>query len=153
MPHLDRALAEARRVLRSRSPFAASVPIGGGQGLDAIRLLDSVIDRWLPPVPEATDRSATRAMVAEPDSFRRAALDAGFADVQVEVIEESVRWESADQLVALCTSWWVCAAQLDRVDDQRREDFITDALTTLRQEHQGPIETTGRNIVLSARSD
>lgn len=149
-PHLNRALTEARRVLRPGSRFAASVPAGPGKGQDVLQLLDSVVDRWLPPAPEADDRGTTQATVADPGSFRRAALEAGFVSARVEVVEETVRWESAEQLVALCSAWWVCAARLDRTDDEHREDFIDDALTTLRHEYPGPIETTGRNNILFA---
>ena len=150
VPHLDRALAEARRVLRPGSRFAASVPGGPGQGQTVMRLLDSVVDRWLPPAPRAEDRAATQATVADPDAFRAAALAASFATARVEVIEETVRWESADQLVALCSGWWVCASRLDGLDPQQRDDFIDDALNTLRREHPGPIETSSENYVLFA---
>ena len=149
-PHLDRALTEARRVLRGGSRYAASVPGGPGQSQTVMRLLDSVVDRWLPPAPVAVDRDATQATVAEPEAFQRAALAAGFAAARVEVIAESTRWESAEQLVALCSGWWVCASRLDGLDPEQRDDFIDDALTTLRREHPGPFETTSGNYVLFA---
>lgn len=150
VPHLGRALTEARRVLRPGSRFAASVPGGPGQGQTVMRLLDSVVERWLPPAPQADDRAATQAAVGDPDAFRLAAIAAGFATARVEVITETVRWESADQLVALCSGWWVCASRLDGLDPQRRDDFIADALNTLRNEHPGPIETSSGNHVLFA---
>jgi len=150
VPHLDRALGEARRVIRPAGRFAASVPAGPGQGQAVMRLLDSVVDRWLPPAPEAEDRVETTAIVSDPASFQRAAMAAGFASARVEVVEESVRWESADQLVALCSGWWDCAARLDAIDAERRDGFMDDALTTLRRDHPGPFETTGRNNVLVA---
>lgn len=150
VPHLDRALAETRRVLRPGSRFAASVPGGPGQGQTVMRLFDSVVDRWLPPAPQAEDRAATQATVADPDAFRAAALAAGFATARVEVIDEKVRWESAEQLVALCSGWWVCASRLDGLDPQHREEFVDDALNTLRTEHPGPIETSSSNFVLFA---
>lgn len=150
VPHLDRALAETRRVLRPGSRFAASVPGGPGQGQTVMRLFDSVVDRWLPPAPQAEDRAATQATVADPDAFRAAALAAGFATARVEVIDEKVRWESAEQLVALCSGWWVCASRLDGLDPQHREEFVDDALNTLRREHPGPIETSSGNFVLFA---
>lgn len=149
-PHLDRALAEARRVVRPGSRFAASVPGGPGQSQTVMRLLDTVVERWLPPAPQAPDRAETQAIVADPESFRRAALDAGFATARVEVIEESTHWESAEQLVALCSGWWVLSSRLDGVDPQRRDEFIDDALITLRKEHPGPFVTTSGNHVLFA---
>lgn len=149
VPRLDRALAEAHRVLRVGSRFAASVPVTPvSQSVSA--LLDGVIDRWLPPAPRAVDQEATRLIVADVIALTDAALRAGFASARVEVIDETVKWESADQLVALCTSWWNCAARLDGVDLDRRQEFIEDATRTLRREHPGVIETTGRNHVLFA---
>jgi len=53
-------------------------------------------------------------------------------------------------MVALCSGWWDCAARLDAIDAERRDGFIDDALTTLRRDHPGPFETTGRNNVLLA---
>lgn len=115
-----------------------------------MRLLDSVAARWLPPAPQAEDRAATQATVGDPETFRSAALAAGFATARVEVIEETVTWESADQLVSLCSGWWVCASRLDGLDPQQREEFVDDALNTLRREHPGPIETSAGNHVLFA---
>jgi ubiquinone/menaquinone biosynthesis C-methylase UbiE len=148
-PHLDLALAETRRVLRAGARFAASVPVTPvSRSVSA--LLDSVIDRWLPPPPQAVDQAATRSAVADTEAMRGAALGAGFALASVEVIEETVRWESAEQLVAMCSSWWDCAARLDGVDADRQREFLDDAIATVRREHPGPIETTGRNHVLLA---
>ncbi len=148
-PHLDGALHEVRRVLRDGSTFAASVPVTPLR--DSVSaLLDPVIDRWLPPPPHAVDQDATRQTVADAASLSSATLAAGFESACVEVIEERAIWESADQLVSLCSSWWDCAARLDGVDSDRRRRFIEDATETLRREHPGAIETTGRNHVLFA---
>jgi ubiquinone/menaquinone biosynthesis C-methylase UbiE len=148
VPHLDRAMSEARRVLRPGARFAASVPAGSGPS--AMTLLDSVVDRWLPPAPEAEDRSATCRAVLDPELLEAAAIDAGFGSVRVEVIEETVSWESAQQLVELCTSWWACAARLDEVEEQRREEFVDDAVATIGEQFPGAFETKGRNNILFA---
>jgi len=148
-PHLDRALHEVRRVLRNGSTFAASVPVTPLR--DSVSaLLDPVIDRWLPPAPRAVDQDATRQTVADADALSSAALAAGFESSRVEVVEERVVWESADQLVSLCSSWWDCAARLEGVDAGRRRRFIEAATEALRRGHPGAIETTGRNHVLFA---
>lgn len=149
VPDLSRALREAHRVLRPGSRFAASVPVT----VDDQRpwkVIDEVVDRWLPPAPVATDQQATRSTVADPDAFRRAALGAGFVEARVEVIEEKVRWESAEQLVGLCMSWWDLAARVERLAADRRQAFMDDAIASLRRDHPGAIETTGRNHVLFA---
>src|SRR5207249_9233005 len=75
VPDLPRALSEARRVLRSKGRLAASVPLAGRH--EAVwALLDSVIDRWLPPAPEAVDQGPTRETVEDAAAFRHVALEA-----------------------------------------------------------------------------
>jgi hypothetical protein len=63
-----------------------------------------------------------------------------------------VRWESAEQFVSMVMSWWDCAARLDGVDVDVREDFEREALAELRRVHSGPFETTARNHVLFGRA-
>jgi ubiquinone/menaquinone biosynthesis C-methylase UbiE len=150
-PDLGRALREARRVLKARGGLAASVPASPVK--DTVwGLLGGVIDRWLPPQTEVVDQRPTRETVGSREAFRQAALDAGFASANVEVIEEEVRWESAGQLVSMFTSWWDCASRLDTLEPSRREGFMEDAVATLEREHPGTILTTGRNHVLDART-
>ena len=146
VPHLDRALNEARRVLRSGSRFVGSVPAAGTQSV--VTLLDTIVDRWLPPAPEAEDRTATRKVVLDPELLEAAAREARFISVRVEEIDESVRWESAEQLVNMCSSWWDCAARLEKVEDGRRRSFLEDAVATIREKHPGAFETTNRSHIL-----
>ena len=146
VPHLDRALSEARRVLRSGSRFVASVPAAGAGSVMSV--LDSIVNRWLPPAPEAEDRAATRAVIFQPELLQRAASGAGFTSVRVEEIEESVRWESAEQLVSMCSSWWDCAARLEKVEQGRRQSFVEDAVATIRVQHPGAFDTRYRNYIL-----
>lgn len=148
-PELAVALGEARRVLRSNARYAASVPVDSN--IESVwALLESVVARWLPPAAEAVDQNPTRAAIADRERFRQAALDAGFASAEVEVIEEHVRWESAEQLVSMFTSWWSCASRLDGIDDDRRREFTQEAIETIKRAHPGAIDTTGRNHVLFA---
>lgn len=149
-PDLGRALREAWRVLKPGGDLAASVPISTSHEA-AWNLLYTVLDRWLPPRTEVVDQQPTRETVGDPQAFRQAALDAGFASAHVEVIEEEVKWESAEQLVSMFTSWWDCASRLETVEPSRREGFMQDAIGTLKREHPGTILTTGRNHVLDAR--
>ena len=149
VPELGRALSEARRVLRSPGRLAASVPVSRHGG-SAWTILDSVVDRWLPPTPTMVDQKPTRETVSDPRAFRHAALEAGFVDAQVETIDEEVHWESAAQMVSMLMSWWDCASRLEGIDAARRQAFMTDAIETLGREHPGPIETIGRNLVLIA---
>src|SRR5207302_1536849 len=137
---------EAHRVLRPAARFAASVPLNGGKQRPWV-LLDEVVDRWLPPAPVAMDQAATRTTVADPDVFRDQILAAGFAEAAVEVIEERVHWQSAEQLVELCMSWWDLASRVEALPAERRQAFVDDAIATVRREHPGAIETVGRNHV------
>ena len=148
-PELAMALSEARRVLKPAARFAASVPVAGNNE-SVWALLEAVIDRRLPPAAEAADQSPTRALVADRRRFGQAALDAGFASAEVEVIEEHVRWESAEQLVSMFTSWWSCASRMDGIDSEARREFAEEATATIKRAHPGPIDTTGRNHVLFA---
>ena len=148
-PELGVALSETRRVLRPGGRFAASVPVQMTVG-SVWSALDPVIDRWLGPAPQAVDQKPTRDAIANKKKFAQAALEAGFASANVEVIDETVRWASAEQLVLMCTSWWDCAARLEGVDADRRRKFTDEAIETLRNVYPGTIETTGRNHVLFA---
>jgi ubiquinone/menaquinone biosynthesis C-methylase UbiE len=149
VPDLSRALAEAHRVLRPHSRFAASVPLNSDQQRPW-QAIDEVVDRWLPPAPAATDQQPTRSALADADAFRAAAMRAGFVEARVELIEETVHWASAEQLVGLCMSWWDLAARVERLDANRRQAFKDDAIASLRRDHPGVIETVGRNHVLFA---
>jgi ubiquinone/menaquinone biosynthesis C-methylase UbiE len=148
-PDLSAALGEARRVLRRGARFAASVPVDANNE-SVWALLETVIDRWLPPAAQAIDQRPTRATVADSERFRQAALAAGFVTADVEVIEEHVRWESAEQLVSMFASWWSCASRLDGIGDERRREFTREASETIKNSYPGAIDTTGRNHVLFA---
>ena len=150
VPDLQRALSEACRVLRSPGRLAASVPVSR-RGGSAWSVLDSVVDRWLPPAPTMVDQQPTRETVSDPRAFRQVALDAGFDEAEVETVDEEVHWESAAQMVSMFMSWWDCASRLEGMDAARRQAFTTDAVETLGREHPGAIETIGRNLVLIAR--
>ena len=148
VPDLGRALREARRVLRAGARFAASVPVDDGR--QAWSALDRVVDRMLPPAPQPADRNATRAVVGDTGAFRQALLDAGFVQAEVEVIEETVVWESAEQLVARAMSWWDLAARIDGLDAKARGSFVEEAVEAVRREHPGTVETFARNHVAVA---
>jgi SAM-dependent methyltransferase len=149
VPDLRRALREAHRVLHPGARFGASLPVDG-DGDRPWRLLFEVVDRWLPPAPSPPDRERTQATVNDADALRAAAVETGFVEASVEVIEEQVRWESAEQLVGRCMSWWDLAARLDGVAASKREQFAQDAIATLRSEYPGAVDTTGRNNLLLA---
>jgi ubiquinone/menaquinone biosynthesis C-methylase UbiE len=148
---LPQAMREARRVLRPGAGLAASVPLS--RVVDSVSaLMDTVVDRWLPPAPVAVDQGPTRATVGDAAAFRQTALDAGFTSATVEVIDEDVHWESAAHLVSMLMGWWDCASRLEGIDPIPRQAFMDDAIATLRREHPGPIETKARSHVLFAQA-
>jgi ubiquinone/menaquinone biosynthesis C-methylase UbiE len=152
VPDLPRALREARRVLRPTGRLAASVPVSARWNEEVWSLLDTVIDRWLPRAPEAVDQRPTRETIQDAVAFKQAAVDAGFGSATVELLEETVHWESADHLVANFMGWWDCASRLEGMDGVRRQAIMDDATEALRRRHPGRIETKGRNHVLHARA-
>jgi ubiquinone/menaquinone biosynthesis C-methylase UbiE len=149
VPDLVRALGEARRVLRPGSALAASVPSVGVKE-DVWALIDSVVDRWLPPPPVVVDDQATRAVVRDGSALAAAALSAGFPSARVESIDEEVVWASAQQLVDNFMGWWDFAYRIEGMDGVRRKAFADEALAAVLQSHPGAITTHGRTLVLAA---
>jgi ubiquinone/menaquinone biosynthesis C-methylase UbiE len=148
-PDLLRALREARRVLRRGGRLAASVPVGG-VSTAVTALMDDVVARRLPPRPEVVDQKTTRMTVNDPELFRQAALDAGFARAETEIVDEHIHWDSAEQLVSMLSSWWDYASRMESMSPDERQSFLDEARDTLKRIHSGAIETTARNHVLFA---
>ena len=150
-PDLGQALREAARVLRPRGALAASVPAPSTD--DRVwDLIDSVTDRYLPPAPEAIDEGATRKTVGDPETFRDAALAAGFRTADVETVIEEVVWPSARDLVSRLLSWWRCATRIDAAGAGMQQRILEEATAAVRDEYPGTITTHGRNLVLTART-
>ena len=148
VPNLSRALGEAHRVLRPGARFAASIPVDDAR--QAWAALDEVVNRRLPPAPQAVDRATTRGIVGDAAAFREAILGAGFARADVEVLEEKVVWDSAEQLVMRALSWWDVASRVDALAPDTRDDFVVEAVAAVRRDHPGRIETFARNHVAIA---
>jgi len=151
VPDLVQALGEARRVLRPGCVFTASVPQAAIKE-SVWALIDSVVDRWLPPPPEIVDARATRAAVGDASALESAALKAGFRSAAVEALEEEMVWESAAQLVSMFMDWWDFAYRIEGMDEDSRSTFLAEAVEVVKQRHPGTIKTIGRNLVLCARA-
>jgi ubiquinone/menaquinone biosynthesis C-methylase UbiE len=146
---LEHALHEAHRVLRPGSVLAASMPTAGINE-NVWSVLDSVVDRWLPPRPVVADNQATRATIRDLAELEAAALRAGFASARVETIDEEVVWASARQLVDNFMGWWDFAYRIEGLDAERRAAFADEALAALIHVYPGTITTHGRTLVLAA---
>jgi ubiquinone/menaquinone biosynthesis C-methylase UbiE len=152
VPDLAAVLRQARRVLRQDARFAASVPIAGRNEAPAWTVLDSVMDRWLPPAPKVVDLEPTRELLRNAAALRQATLEAGFSTARVELIEEVVHWDSAEHMVASFMGWVDYASRLEGTDEVGRQAISDDAIESLRSEYPGAIETKGRNHVLFAQA-
>jgi ubiquinone/menaquinone biosynthesis C-methylase UbiE len=148
-PDLARAMSEVHRVLRPAGRFAASVPVNSVRER-AWTLIEEMADRRLPPPPQATDEQETRAIVEDAEAFPKAAIDAGFSEAAVEVIDELTHWESAEEFVSLLMSWWSFAVRLETVEAEARRAFEAEAVRVVREHYPGVISGTGRTQVLLA---
>ena len=148
-PDLDRALSEARRVLRADGRFGATVPFERDSLAEAI--VSRVAGARLPPPPEAPDRAQTRGIVGDPQAFSRHVAQAGFRNVRVRLVEETHRWESAAQLIAGAGGWWMLAARLEQLSPTEREEILAEARRALEAERgTGPIEARTSATLLLA---
>ena len=148
-PELHLALTEARRVLRDRGRFAASVPAGRSGSVHEI--MERIVKGRLPPAPNASDRAATQRTTQDPQALEAAAAKAGLQDVRVEQIQECHHWNSPAHYVGMADTWWVLASRLDQVTPAERERVLRDAQASIESElGPGPVEVRADVILLFA---
>jgi ubiquinone/menaquinone biosynthesis C-methylase UbiE len=149
-PNLLRALWQARRVLREGGVFAASLP-ARAHGREAAALMEEAFAR-LPSPPDLPDRAATVECLGDPERARAALEAAGFRDAQVLAFEETIRYESPEDLVEKSCGWWTCAWRLERLDAPARDEVKRRAVEVVRGKiGNGPIDLRGSTHVLEAR--
>ncbi|HYM49452.1 MAG TPA: methyltransferase domain-containing protein [Candidatus Limnocylindrales bacterium] len=147
---LDRALGQARRVLRSEARFGATVPLDRSSSVGEAIVSRIAGDR-LPPGPETPDRDRTRAIVSDANAFRLHVEMAGFRNVRVQRVRESHRWENPAELIDMASSWWVLAERLEQLSQPDREALLTLARQTLEAQYgAGPIESHSTSSLLFA---
>jgi SAM-dependent methyltransferase len=147
---LDRALSEARRVLARGGRFGATVPYDRSTGVGEA-IISRVAGDRLPPGPDAPDRAQTRAIVGNPDAFRRHVEHAGFRNVSVQQVDESHRWKSPADLIEFSGSWWALAARLEQLSPNDRRGLLAEAQRALEAEHgTGPIDARSSSTLLLA---
>jgi ubiquinone/menaquinone biosynthesis C-methylase UbiE len=135
VPNLGHVLREARRVLKPKGRFAASVPIGNEPGTSAVEdALRVAIDSRLGEPPQHEAVAATRAIVFDPAKLRAACLAAGFRQANARRSEIDEHWTDAAAYVDAAFSWWSVATRLrglsDHVRALVREETI-DAVTAV----------------------
>lgn len=149
-PDLNRALREARRVLKAGGRLAATVPVDDPRTQRPVSLM-RVERELLPPAPEAPDRSRTLTIVEDLELLRLAAWEAGFAEARTQWLEEHRIWANASVLVDSLSSWWATAVRLEQLDGAGRARFREAALAALEQEFgDGPVAMPGAAHLLYA---
>jgi len=149
-PNLLRALWQARRVLRAGGVFAASLPARSHAG-EAANLMQEALAA-LPEPPGTPDRTATVECLQDPERARSALLAAGFREAEVRHFEETIHYESPEDLVAKACGWWAFAWRLEAVGEEERQRVRQRAVEVVRAKAgDGRIELPGATQVLIAR--
>ncbi len=149
-PNLLRALWQARRVLRGGCVFAASLPARSHARV-AADLMQEVLAA-LPEPPDTPDRSATVETLMDDERARALLVAAGFRDPEVRHFEETIHYESPEDLVAKSCGWWAVAWRLEALDAAQQEDVRRRAVEVVRAKvGDGRIELPGATKVLVAR--
>ena len=151
VPDLRRALSETRRVLKSGSRLAASVPVDPSHPSAAQAILERAVGGALPPAPKARDQFATRRIVEDEESFAGAARQAGFSVADVVRYEESTTWSSPQHFIEMSAGWWSMALRLDQVSPSERTALLERARRAIETElGPGPLQIAGATNVLRA---
>ncbi len=147
MSDLDRAFAEARRVLKAGGRLGATLPQLAPRSDD----IADVAERWLAPRPAISGHERARALVVDPAGLREALLEAGFERVEVERASEPIVWRDADHAVELAASFWDLASRIELTEPARVEAFQREARKALRRRYGGgPIEREAVGLVIYA---
>jgi ubiquinone/menaquinone biosynthesis C-methylase UbiE len=149
--NFGRVLREARRVLKPRGRFGASVPSGEqNQVTDAF---GSVFTELLGPSAVSDELAAAVSTVTDLDRFRTAALAAGFRFVETERVEVETTWDGPEHYARVNSSWWTFAARLEKADEALRKHVLTQAEARVRQvAGDGPFGVPAAANVLRAEA-
>ena len=151
VPDLQRALMEARRVLKPGGRMAASVPVDPVRPSDAQVILERAIGGALPPVPKARDQAMTRGIVEDNAAFAATALRAGFSAAEIVRYGESTSWTSPQHFVDISAGWWSMAIRLEGLASGERSLLLERATRAIEAElGSGPLQVAGATSVLRA---
>ncbi len=134
-PNLGKVLREARRVLKIRGKFAASVPTEARptDPSPAEEALELLLDTRLGKAAAPEDTEGTRALVNDPDRFQSVAVQAGLRAVEVERIDSETSWENAAQYVTMSLSWWRNAARTEGLSATERDVLVAEATRAVEE--------------------
>ncbi len=151
VPDLQRALTEAKRVIKPGARMAASVPVDPSQVSAAQAILDRAVGADLPPAPKARDQFSTRRTVEDEAAFAAAARHAGFREARVVRYEESTTWSSPQHYIEMASGWWSMAVRLDAVPPAQRAAILARGLRAIEAElGTGPLQIAAATNVLLA---
>jgi ubiquinone/menaquinone biosynthesis C-methylase UbiE len=144
---LPAALAEVRRVLVPGGRLAASLPARvSGPGP-----LERALEGLVPPAPALPELEGTLARLSSETAAGSALQEAGFRNVVVTTVPEVFRYQSPEDLVNRCFTWWILAWRLEALSGQERARVGEIALERLRETiGDGPLELPGASMILSA---
>lgn len=128
-PNLGKVLREARRVLKTRGKFAASVPTEARptDPSPAEEALNRLLDTRLGKAPAPEDMEGTTALLNDPDRLQSLAVQAGLRAVEVERIEGETSWADPMQFATMTLIRWSYAARAESLSANDREVLIAAA--------------------------
>ena len=154
VPNLGRALREARRVLKPRCRFCASIPPADGMDPGPAQVaFAKAFNARLGPSRPPPGLEATRALVGDLGRFRAAALQAGFRYAETEQLTVQTTWADAGHFVDVNASWWANASRLEGLSDHVRQLVLAEALEAVKGVvGEGPITAPSTANVLKAEA-
>ena len=154
MPNLGRTLREAHRVLKPKGRFAASIPSADGSDANPAQVaFGAALDARLGPSREWPELEATRAILADLDRLRGAALEAGFRFAETLRVATETTWDGAAHYVEVNANCLAHASRMEGMSDHVRQMVLAEAAGRLRETvGEGPFSAPATAHVLKAEA-